>query len=196
MKNKDGDIDDNQTRKLEFLVNKSRNLLKEQLIAYENCTSKSSILATVLAFLIPVSYQFVTEEGFYTSLSITAGILGVIAVIALLLVLVPKGLAHSYNFEQFARQFHNEYPEMLNYEIRANKTTYNVNEKIVSRQISNFSIGIYSIMICSIILLVNLSIGFYYKNEKLKQQETCVQKMNQMNYPDKNEMLHPSKARK
>lgn len=159
----------NEIKNLEFLVIKSRELLQEQLKAYENYTSKSGILISVSSLFIPFAISFTTTNEIGTKIkiiSIFPVLLMIYSLLILLKVLKPKGLDHGFNFEQFEKLIPRKHSEVLLYEIGANKSSFKDNNKIVAKQSENFKKGVRYIMISSISLIILTVINsFSYKTE-------------------------------
>lgn len=182
---------------LEFLVVKSRDLLQEQLKSYESANNKAGILISISSLLIPIAVTFISSSDsliVIKYLTILPTLLMIIALIYLLRVLMPKGLDHGFNFEQFETQLNNNYNDLLLYEIGANRDSYSDNMVIVSRQNKNFKSGIKLIFSSSIIIFVLVTVNLFasktdsnYKSGKATTIENLnINKLNIKNMKDTN----------
>lgn len=152
---------------LEFLVVKSRDLLQEQLKSYESANSKAGVLISISALLITIAVTFISSSDSlqiikFSTIFPTA--LMVVALVFLLKVLMPKGLDHGFNFEQFDKQINSTHEALLLFEIGANRDSYNDNTDIVRRQNSNFKTGIKLIFSSALLLLVLVMVGLFVSN--------------------------------
>lgn len=150
-------------KSLEFLVDKSRSLLGEQQMSYENCTKKSGMLLSGLAIFIPLSISLmVNNETLYWQklLAIIPIGLAIYSINDLLSVLKPKRLGHGFNFEEFGKQAQKPYLQLLIFEVKANRSTYNLNARVIDAQLSKFKSSVthfvYSVTSLFIILIINL----------------------------------------
>jgi len=171
MDNKDREILDN----LEFLVVKSRDLLQEQLKSYESANSKAGVLISISALLIPIAVTFISSSDsllIIKYLTIFPTALMVVALVFLLKVLMPKGLDHGFNFEQFDKQINSTHNDLLLFEIGANRDSYNDNTAIVRRQNSNFKTGIKLIFSSAILIFVLVMVGLFVSNGDSKDKTT------------------------
>ncbi|TCK85733.1 hypothetical protein [Albibacterium bauzanense] len=152
-------------KKLEFLVEKSRALLREQLVSYENCTSKSGIIITVIALFIPLAVTFISSQDPYFILKLATILpigLAVMALHKLLSVMKPKSLGHGFNFQQFSKNLRSDYSKLLSYEIETNRGTFNLNAPKVKKQIDDFKEGISYIVFSSSLLFLILIINLFF----------------------------------
>ena len=160
MDNTENDI----IKSLDFLVIKSRELLQEQLNSYESSNSKAGVLISISSLLIPIALSFISNANTLLCIKIltiipTAAM--ILALSFLLKVLMPKGLDHGFNFEQFDRLVNNSHQDLLLYEIGANKDSYNANSSVVKMQNRNFKTGIILIFSSSIILFILITISLF-----------------------------------
>ena len=169
---------------LEFLVIKSRDLLQEQLKSYESANNKAGILISISALLIPIAVTFISSSDSLTIikyLTILPTILMIIALTYLLRVLIPKGLDHGFNFNQFDNQLNKTHKEVLLYEIGANRDSYSDNIDIVVRQNRNFKTGVKLIFSSAILIftLVTASLFISETDSHIKMiEEVTIEKLN------------------
>ena len=181
---------ENEIKNLEFLVVKSRELLQEQLKAYENYTSKSGILISVSSLFIPFAISFTTTnevENKIKIISIFPVLLMIYSLFILLKVLKPKGLDHGFNSEQFENLIPKKHTEVLLFEIGANKSSFRDNNSIVAEQSKNFKKGEKYIMISSISLILLTIINSFSTNTELKNININNLKISKMMISDKEE---------
>ena len=165
---------ENEIKNLEFLVVKSRELLQEQLKAYENYTSKSGILISVSSLFIPFAISFTTTnevENKIKIISIYPVLLMIYSLFILLKVFKPKGLDHGFNFEQFENLISKKHTEVLLFEIGANKSSFRDNNSIVAEQSKNFKKGVKYIMMSSISLILLKIINSFSKKYRIKKHK-------------------------
>lgn len=170
-------------KNLEFLVIKSRELLQEQLKSYESANNKAGILISISALLIPISVGYISNANtiiFVKFLIIIPITLMIVALIYLLKVLMPKGLDHGFNFEQFDNQVNKSYKELLIYEISANKSSYRDNVDIVIKQNRNFKKGIKLIFSSAILIFTLVTVSLFMSNAENKinlRKENIIEKV-------------------
>lgn len=153
---------------LEFLVGKSRDLIKDQINSYENSTSKSGIMISVSALFTPIAISIIsnTDSPFLIKFLILIPIiLMAIALYYFFLVLKPEGLDHGMNFNKFEDLAIKEYNDLLLYEIGANKDSFNDNDSIVAKQTNNYKNGTRLIFYSSIILFTLVTINMFLDNK-------------------------------
>lgn len=170
VKTKQMDINKN----LEFLVGKSRDLIKDQLSSYENSTSKSGIMISISALLTPIAISIISNIDFsfiLRCLTLIPIILMTIALIYFFLVLHPKGLDHGMNFNKFEELVTNEYQNILLYEIGANRDSYNDNLPIVTKQTRYYKHGTRFIFYSAIILFTLVTISMFTESENKAKTE-------------------------
>lgn len=168
MNSKENEILDN----IEFLVVKSRGLLQEQLKSYESANNKVGELISISA-LVPIVVTFISNSNsslIIRYLSILPIVLMVIALIYLLRVLMPKGLDHGFNFEQFDKQIDNTHKDLLLFEIGANRDSFKDNTKIVNNQNKNFKTGIKLIFTSAILFFVLVTVSLFVSNAESKDR--------------------------
>ncbi|MCR1026083.1 hypothetical protein NQT66_14770 [Cellulophaga baltica] len=161
-------------KNLEFLVEKSRNLLQEQLKSYDSANNKAGVLISISALLIPIAVTFISSTDslpIIKYLTLVPTGLMIIALIYLLKVLMPKGLDHGFNFEQFDNQLNSTYKDLLLFEIGANRDSYSDNTKIVVRQNKNFKTGIKFIFSSAIIIFIIVTVSLFVPKTELKDKE-------------------------
>ena len=158
---------------LKFLVVKSRELLQEQLKSYESANSKAGILISISALLIPIAVTFISNSDslpIIKYLTILPTALMIIALTYLLNVLMPKGLDHGFNFEQFDKQINNTHKDLILHEIGANRDSYNDNSTIVWRKNRNFKTGIKLIFSSAILIFVLVTVNLFVSNADSKNR--------------------------
>lgn len=161
------DSKNDTTKTLEFLVYKSRDLLQEQLKSYESANSKAGVLISISALLIPIAVTFISSSNtilVIKYLTILPTVLMIFALIFLLKVLMPKGLDHGFNFEQFENQLDVGYENLLLYEIGSNKSSYSGNEPKVNSQNKNFKTGVKLIFSSAILILLLVTSSLFVTN--------------------------------
>lgn len=170
---------------IEFLVVKSRDLLQEQLKSYESAIYKAGILISISALMIPIAVTFISSSDSlpiikYVTILPTG--LMITALIFLLKVLMPKGLNHGFNFEQFNEQIDNTYKDLLLFEIGANRDSYKDNTDIVNRQNSNFKKGILLIFFSTLIIFILVTVSLFISNsdskDKISIQNATIERLN------------------
>lgn len=149
---------DSSIKNLEFLVIKSRDLLQEQLKSFENCNSKAGFLISISSLFIPISISFLTQNKFdcwAKTICVISIIISLIGIFFLLKVTLPKGLDHGFNFDQFDIQANKTFKELLIYEISANKSSFNDNDKIVHKQNDDLKNGLKLIFLSILFLMIS-----------------------------------------
>ncbi|MDA3838262.1 MAG: hypothetical protein PF574_04695 [Candidatus Delongbacteria bacterium] len=144
-------------KNLEFLSLRSDDLLQEQLKSYNSAITKASIVMPLSSLILPFVIEIMTDNTVVDTircLCVTPFILIIIGLYFLIKVLIPKGLDHGFNFDQFDKHIDQPYKDLLLYKIGSMKDSYNDNQKIVNKQNFYFKIGLLCVFIG--ILLVSL----------------------------------------
>jgi len=158
-----------ELKNLEFLVCKSRELLKEQIASFENTHNKSGVLLSILAIFTPFAVTYVMDADarvIFKILSIIPLLTLFYALFKFLRVLTPKGLDHGFNFTRFEGLIGGSYRDLLLYEIGANRSSFDSNHDVVSAQIDNFKNGVRLVFLGSFLMVILVtSIAVYPKDE-------------------------------
>lgn len=177
----------------EFLVSKSRSLLQEQLKSYDGANTKAGVLISISALLIPIAITFISGSetiSLIKYLTIIPTTLMITALTYLLRVLMPKGLDHGFNFDQFDENIEKEHKQVLLFEIGANRGSYNDNMPIVQRQNKNFKTGVKLIFSSAVLILLLVTSGLFLSKEKKQGQSKEVNSKSEVDSknPNINEM--------
>lgn len=182
--------DENIIKNLTFLVGKSREILQEQLKSYENYTAKSGILISVYSFLLPAIFAFFSTIESLLVIKLFALIPAIAIIIALfffLNVLKPKGLSHGFTLEEFNNYVTKDYKELLTFEIRANKSSFNSNLTVLKRHKFFYIWGVNLVIWSSVILLLLIAANIIFTELKTCNENNLHVKsviIENMNIPD------------
>ena len=145
---------------LEFLVDKSQELLNKQISSYRQKHSNSGIIITVLALFIPFFLNGLENSHLtikYLSI-ISIGLL-IWTIISFINVLRTKSLDQGFHPDKFDTFVNSKYEDILLYEIGANRDSFVDNQKITEESNNKYNLGIkltlISIIFSTCLLLVN-----------------------------------------
>ncbi|MBN2834141.1 MAG: hypothetical protein JXR48_04165 [Candidatus Delongbacteria bacterium] len=150
-------------KNLEFLSNKSDDLLQEQLKSYNSAITKASIVMPLSSLILPYAITILTDGQIINTircLTVTPFILIIVGLYFLVKVLIPKGLDHGFNFDQFDKQINQNYKDLLLYKIGSMKDSYNSNNNIVDRQNLYFKAGLLCVFIGTLLISLLTIINF------------------------------------
>jgi len=145
---------------LEFLVNKSQELLNKQISSYRQKHSNSGIIITILALFIPFFLTGLENSHLIIKyLSIVPIGLLIWAIILFIKVLRTKSLDQGFHPDKFDEFVNSKYKKVLLFEIGANRDSFVDNKKITNESDKKYNLGIkltlISIIISTCLLLVN-----------------------------------------
>ena len=169
--------EDEILKNTEFLVYKSRDLLQEQLKSYDSANTKAGVLISISALLIPIAITFISSSetiNLIKYLTVIPTALMIMALIYLLKVLMPKGLDHGFNFDQFDKNIEKEHKQVLLFEIGANRDSYNDNMPIVQRQNKNFKTGIKLIFTSALLIFLLVTSSLFVSKEETEDKKNEV----------------------
>ncbi|WP_299255899.1 hypothetical protein [uncultured Aquimarina sp.] len=178
------DTENDNIKNIEFLVTKSRELLQEQLKSYETATNKAGILISISGLFLPIAIAFISSSDTVIILKIITlipVIIMIIGLIYLLKVLMPKGLDHGFDFNQFNNKINENYKQLLLYEIGANKSSFQDNSSIVLKQNKDFKIGLKFIFSATIFVFLIVTASLFMNDQKLDTEQTENIKIEQIN---------------
>jgi len=149
-----------EIKDLEFLAQKSGELLDKQINSYRQKHSNSGTIITVLALFIPFFLSGLDNS--YSLVRLFAIIpIGLLlwAIILLIQVLRTKPLDQGFHIDKFDELVNKSHEEILLYEIGANKSSFKDNEKTTADQNNKYNraiqLTVISIILSTALLLVN-----------------------------------------
>ena len=156
---------------IEYVANKSKELLSTQIDSYRSLHQKAGTVIAVAALFAPL-FLFLVEKA-ELWVRITASILIVpliIGIILLLLTLTAQKLNHGYDETNFEDLINEEIDEVQKFEIAYNKFSIEQNKSILSNQNKKYNWGIGLIIIAIILsiflLILDTSIKNNYSHSK------------------------------
>ena len=168
----DENIDDLEN--LKFIALKSKDLLQEQLKSYESANTKAGVLISVSSLFIPIAVTLISNSDLliiFKYLTILPIFLMIVALTFLLRVLTHKKLKHGLKFEAFEDQLKKSHKDLLAYEIGAYTSSYQENDKIVTKQTENYNAGIKLIYLSSILIFTIVTISMFFSNTEIKDKK-------------------------
>ncbi|MFH0756361.1 MAG: hypothetical protein V2B15_03640 [Bacteroidota bacterium] len=176
-------------KQIEFLAEKSKEMVEKQIDSYRQKHSNAGIIIGVVALFIPfflngldnaypiVQYLSILPIGFF-----------VWATIQMLEVLRTKKLYQFFSVDKFKDLVNAKYEDILLYEIGANNDSYRDNKPVDEKVNRKFNLGI-KLTTISIIISVGLLLAnnFYQP----KKEPTQVQIVNIDEMPDKEKTEKP-----
>jgi len=141
---------------IEYIANKSKELLANQIDSYRSIHQKSGIIIAIAALFAPL-FLFLIEKG-YKWIQISSVIIiipMIIGTIFLLITLMSRKLSIGYDETTFEYLINQEIDYVHKFEIAYNKYSIEKNEIILIRQNSRYNRGILLIII-SILLSIGL----------------------------------------
>jgi len=170
------------SKDLEFLAERGRELLDRQLSSYRTNHTKAGTVIGISSVFIPV-FLFIIEKTpvFIQILSVIPIAIFMYSIILMINILRSRPLYQGFNQNQFDRLIEKDYENILLYEIGAKKDSIADNQKITEKQNKNFNRGLVATVIAiffSISLLItNLAINNYnIMAEKSNSKTTQVSK--------------------
>lgn len=148
---------------IEFLANKSRELLSDQLSTFDSNNSKAGIFISISALFVPITFSIfdtITINHCWVFLFFIPIIFNLIGIYFLIKAMYPKSVFHGINFKEFDTLVSKELSEIQLFEIGINRDSFNDNALILKQQNKNLKIGLRiiftSAIILSLIFLINL----------------------------------------
>jgi hypothetical protein len=170
---------------LEFLVQKSQELLNKQISSYRQKHSNSGIIITVLALFIPFFLSGLADSHIITKyLSIVPIALLIWTIISFIKVLRTKSLDQGFHPDKFDSFVNTKYEDILLYEIGANRDSFVDNQKITEESNDKYNLGIKLTLIAIIISTCLLLVNNFIKPEK-KPQEVIILNIKEMSKEEK-----------
>ena len=137
---------------LEFLVQKSQELLNKQISSYRQKHSNSGIIITVLALFIPFFLSGLGKSNeIIKYLSIIPIFLLIWTIMSFIKVLKTKSLDQGFHPDKFDTFVNSKYEEILLYEIGANRDSFVDNQLITEKSNQKYDLGIKLTLISIII---------------------------------------------
>ena len=149
-----------ELKDLEFLAEKSKDLLDRQITSYRQKHTNSGTVITVLALFIPLFLNGLDNSHIVVKLlGLVPIFLLIWAIISFIRVLRTKPLDQGFHIKKFNELVNSKYEDILLYEIGANTSSFKDNEKITeeSNDKYNFAVKLtlLSIIFSTIILFTN-----------------------------------------
>jgi hypothetical protein len=149
-----------EDKRIEFLVEKSKSMLQEQLISYEASKKRAEVLILILSAILPIFTGYLVREKTFYCIDITSAV-GIIAVIffslslnTILQVLRSKKLEIGIGFSKFDELLKLSFRDIQLLEIGANRTAHNAVKETVKWQHIKIGYAIRHIIIGSILASV------------------------------------------
>jgi hypothetical protein len=148
---------------LEYFVNKSKDLIKEQSDSFIAIHSKAATITAMLSIFVPLFFSVINEASICIKWVSIFPILSMIgSVVFMLWVLKPRKMITGFNPIKLDKLKNEKTNKILEQEVAANLTTYEKNLETVEKQQFYFKVGLYlavfSIIVSTILLFINLLI--------------------------------------
>ena len=152
--------ENNDLKDLEFLASKSSDFIDKQISSYRHKHSNAGSIITIIALFIPFFLSGLDESHLVIQiLSIIPILILLWAIILFIGILKTKSLDQGFHFNKFNDLVNLSYEEILLYEIGANKSSFEDNQKIIDTTNVNYffaiKLTVISIMISTSLLLLN-----------------------------------------
>ena len=159
---------------LEFLVQKSQELLNKQISSYRQKHSNSGIIITVLALFIPFFLSGLGKSNeIIKYLSIIPIFLLIWTIMSFIKVLKTKSLDQGFHPDKFDKFVNSKYEEILLYEIGANRDSFVDNQLITEKSNQKYDLGI-KLTLISIIISTGLLLANNFIEPEEKQQKVLI----------------------
>ncbi len=182
-----------ELKELEFLAEKSKELLDKQITSYRQKHSNSGTIITVLALFIPFFLSGLDNS--YLIIKILAlfpiGFL-VWAIVLLIQVLRSKSLDQGFHIDKFDELVNKPYEEILLYEIGANRDSFADNKAISDKSNNRYNLAIKLTVIAIILSTLLLLANEFFKPN---QEPIEVKILNQNNMSKDNNTNNSDKPR-
>lgn len=150
---------------LEFLSNKSRELLNDQLMTFDSNNSKAGTFMAISALFVPITFslfeKFASNHLWWLILFFIPIICNLVGIYFLIMAMYPKSVFHGINFHEFDDLINSDIEDIQLFEIGINRDSFNDNAIVLKKQNKNLKNGlriIYtSAIILSLIFFVNLT---------------------------------------
>ena len=156
-------------RPIEFLANKSKDLIDRQVSAYRQKQTNSGTIMAIISLFIPFFISGLDDSYTWVKMiSLIPVVLFVIALFAFIVVLRSRPLDQGFHNKKFQDLINMmDYKKVLLYEIGANQSSFNDNTKKVKTANKSFTLGIKVTAVA-----VMLSIGLLMTNKFTKPPKT------------------------
>jgi len=146
---------------LEYFVNKSKELLKDQSDSFVATHSKAATITAMLSIFVPLFFSVIKNAGTCIKwISIFPIISMIGAVTLMLIVLNPRKMKTGFNSSKLDSLKEEEPNKILELEVGANLSALEKNDNISKKQQNYFKIGlflaVFSIIFSTILLFINL----------------------------------------
>lgn len=156
-------------RHIEFLAKKSTDFIDKQISAYRQKQSNSGTIMAIISLFIPFFLSGLDEA--YSCIKLLAIVpiaLFVWGIFLFIEVLRSRTLDQGFHTDKFQELANlNNYKNVLLYEIGANKSSFDDNQKIVKRANSSFNVGIRVILIAVLVSIILLLTNQFIKPIKI-----------------------------
>lgn len=165
---------------IEYIANKSKELLSNQIDSYRSLHQKASTLIAITAIFVPLFLFLVEKACFWIKISAAILIIPmIIGIVLLVLTLRAKKISEGYDESVFEELINKKIKAVYKTEIAYNKYSIEQNDIILNSQNKKYNIGLVLILI-SIILSIGLMItDTIDKNNKTVTENTMAKKDNE-----------------
>ncbi|MEA1785847.1 hypothetical protein U1E44_07075 [Arenibacter sp. GZD96] len=145
-----------ENRNSEILAQKSRELLNDQLNSIDSNNSKAGTFVSISSLFIPLAFglfdNFEKSTTWIFVFSIPI-ILNLVGLYFLIKSLFPKKMYHGINFSEFDILINKEDSrDIYDFEIGANRDSFNDNKETLKKQNNNLKYGLIFIFVSAICL--------------------------------------------
>ncbi len=156
---------------IEYIANKSKELLSNQIDSYRSLHQKSGILIAITSIFIPLFLFFIVRSFMW--IKITSAILiiqMIIGIVLLILTLRAKKLSQGYDESTFEELMNLKITEVYKTEIAYNKYSIEQNDNILNSQNNKYNWGLVLILIAIILSIILMFADTIDKNNNLKSK--------------------------
>ena len=184
------------SKDLEFLAAKSSDFIEKQLNSYRHKHSNAGSIITIIALFIPFFLNGLDNSYLLIKIcSIIPVVILLWAIILLINILKTKSLDQGFHINKFDELINKSFEEILLYEIGANKSSFEDNQKIIDKTNVNYFVAIkltvIAIMFSTSLLLLN---KFYKPVESDKITKVEIIKPKTMSVQNNNDDPKPDRT--
>ncbi|MXV39259.1 hypothetical protein GO491_11330 [Flavobacteriaceae bacterium Ap0902] len=158
-----------ENRNSEILAKKSRELLNDQIKSVDSNNSKAGTFVSISSLFIPLAFGLFKNYDNYNTTGIIIFsipiILNLVGLYFLVQSLFPKKIYHGMNFNEFDKLINkDDSRDIYDFEIGANRDSFNDNIETVKVQNRNLKYGLTFIYVSAISLTLIFFVNILIKN--------------------------------
>lgn len=167
--------------KIEFLANKSKELIEKQVASYRQKKIYASTIIGICIFFIPFFLKSVEDTNIWIQIFSVIPIILLLGVITIMLIRVffTKPLFQSHSVEQFQVLVNKSHKDILLYEIGANTDSFKDNRKILRKANIAYNLGVTLTIVAVFISALLLLINVFINSETKENKAIIINKINQ-----------------